>query len=291
MEKNCTLLLHMPMQSYLEIDGFLGGSMLNLVLNRPDKFKHQYIEGNNEEATEATKLGSLVHTLFMEPEKFTKDYHLIPDRYVNDKGKELQWRENKNYTHVKEDIEKAGNKVRITSKQYDEARKYEMALRNSYAGYYLEGAIIEPTFLCKVSDELKLKSRPDFIKDGIGYNVKSTKSAKAEDFYKSAIAFGYDISAALAAYCYEMFYKEPMKDYVFPVVEKSETAPVEIFHSNEPMYGEGSMTFLEFGALRLKAAIDKYLRCKKIDSWPAFESDGVMRVPYHAIKEYLTYND
>lgn len=290
MNKHCTLMLDMPMQTYLEHTNYLGGSMLNLILNRPDIFKRRYIEGHKECSTDATKIGSLTHTLFMEPDKVEQEYHLIPPTYVNKQGKTSDWKDNKTYSHVQEDIRKAGNKTRITYAQLLEAQEYANAfLSNQFAKDALDKSVVEPTLFCHLQNEIYLKSRPDLMNtdDDICYNPKTTKSAKPEDFFKTAIAFGYDISAALTAYSYECIYKRPMNDYVFIVVEKSDTKPISIFSSNKPMYGEGSMTFLQFGSLRLKKALQKYKKCKELDDWPAFENDEIMRVPYHLMKEYL----
>ncbi len=283
----------MPMVDYLNHTNYLGGSMLNLLLNRPDKYKYRYIDGHSEQDTRATKVGRITHTLFMEPDLFYQEYHVIPSYYTNKDGKICDWRDNKNYSHVKEDIEKAGNRTRLTTSEIDEAHNYAMALKqNDFAADALEESVIEPTMFCTLSSKVQVKSRPDMLdtKKDIAYNVKTTKSLKPDDFFKTAISLGYDISAALTAYCYEKTHERKLEDYVFIVVEKSDTTPVEIFSSKEPMYGEGSMTFLQFGAKRLAKALKKYEQCTTSNTWPAFDDSGsthTMKVPYYALKEFV----
>lgn len=283
----------MPMVDYLKHTNYLGGSMLNLLLNRPDKYKYRYIDGHSEQDTRATKVGRITHTLFMEPYLFDEEYHLIPRYYTNKDGKTCEWRENENYKHVKEDIEKAKAKTRIKESELMEASSYASALiNNKFANDARKSSIIEPTMFCTVSPKVQVKSRPDMLdtKINIAYNVKTTKSLKPDDFFKTAISLGYDISAALTAYCYEKTHERKLEDYIFIVVEKSDTTPVEIFSSKDPMYGEGSMTFLQFGAKRLAKALEIYKRCTKHNLWLPFEDSGslhTMKVPYYALKEFI----
>lgn len=289
MENENALLYDMPMQSYLDLYGYLGGSMLSLVLTNPQSFDHIYNKRNTSFDSEATKIGSLTHTLFMEPHKVDEEYHLIPQKYVNKDGKLIDWKENENYSHVKDDIEVAGRKKRVTFKQLQTAQNYADKLSQSCAAEAIERSVIEPTFLCELDNGIKLKARPDMMEKerDICYNVKTARSADPNDFFREAIKFGYDISAALTAYCYESAFGRELEDYVFIVVEKKEPYPVEIFSSNKPMYGEGSLTFMQFGALRLKKALGKYTECIKNNYWPSYENDGIMRIPYYNIREYL----
>ena len=292
MNKKSTLLEDLPMQAYLELKDYLGGSALGLLLQRPDFFDYRYNQGNHEEDTNAIKLGKLTHTLFMEPDKVEDEYHLIPPTFINKKGGVSNWVENLTWKHVKKDIKAAGNKCRVTMAQLDESMKLANALiKNDYARDIVNHAKVEPTMLVKNSS-VWFKSRPDLmqVENAICDNIKTSDSVEPEKFYRKAVRYGYDISAAMTAYCFEAIFDRPLKDYRFIVVEKSDTNPVEVFSSNVPMYGEGSMTFLQFGAVRLKAAINMYRECKQNNHWPAVQRKtqmNAMRVPYNVLKEYL----
>lgn len=290
---HCELIFEMEMEDYLKKTNYLSGSSLNLLLSRPDKYKHTHIDGNESENSDPMKIGSLTHTFFMEPHKFESEYHVIPEFYENKSGKTCIWRDNENNPSYLKDIEKAGSKTRVKKKQIEEAKLYASALlEDEFARNSLINAHIESTFLCEMNNGIKIKSRPDIMNEnsGVCYNIKTTSSIAPDEFYRSALYFGYDISAALTAYCYEKFFGVKLKDYVFICVEKSKTMPVVSFNSNDPMYGEGSMTFLQFGAIRLKKALDKYISCKKKNFWPALDNmKQPMKVPYWALKEYLEY--
>ena len=284
------LLEDLPMRSYLQMHDYLSGSMLSTVIDRADIFKYRYIDGNHKADTNNTKLGSLTHTLFMEPEKYDDEYHLIPDTYTNNKGTQSKWVEKTDSDHVKADIEAANGKCRIKSRQLEEATIYSEALSHNYID--LPGQkLIEPTMLCK-GDKVSFKSRPDILYPDacIADNIKTAASINPNDVFSSALGFGYDVSAALTAYCFKKVFNKDLKDYRIVVVEKSDTTPVQIFSCNKPMYGPGSMTFLQFGMKRLEKAIEKYLWCMDNNLWePGKKMQPkwieVMKVPFWAIKE------
>ncbi len=284
---NAILLRGLLMKSYLEMHEYMNASALSYFPDRPDLYKLKHIDGKEEPDTEALKIGRLTHTLFMEPHKYEQEYHLIPDSYINDKGNQLKWVERKGSAHVLQDIESAAGRCRIKSSHLEDATLYSESLDQNYE--WLGPKLIEPTLLVK-GGKLNFKSRPDILYTEIDVadNVKTSASINPEAFFRTAFDHGYDISAALTAYCYRKVFGRELKDYRFPVVEKSDTAPVKIFSSNQPMFGEGSMTFLQFGAKRLARCIESYLYCLDNNVWePYANAPTGMKVPFGKYKEII----
>ncbi len=277
----------MAMRSYLEMNEYLNASALAYFPDRPDLYKYKYIDGIKEQDTDALKIGRLTHTLFMEPEKYDEEYHLIPSHYTNKKGDQIKWTEKKDSSHVKKDIEDAKGRTRIKASHLEEATIYSESLDANYE--WLGDRLIEPTILVK-NGKLNFKARPDilYLPLDIADNVKTAASINPDAFFRTAFDHGYDISAALTAYCYEKLTGRKLKDYRFPVVEKSDTAPVKIFSSNTPMFGEGSMTFLQFGTLRLKRCIESFMYCLDNNVYePYANAPTGMKVPFGKYKEII----
>lgn len=293
--KKATLLSNLPMGSYLNMKDYLSGSMLTEVLNRADKYNLFYIKGEEKRSSENLLIGSLTHTMVLEPDKLFEEYHLIPSTYIGPNGSEKKWIDNKEYPHVKEDIIKADGKIRINKKQYNEARTYAIHIKadDMTKSFLNKKGFAEATILYD-SGDLKFKSRPDYLipKEDIAINVKTAKSANPIDFQKNAISFGYDISAALTAKCYEKCFGRPLKDYIFIVLEKETPYPVEIYTSKDPMFDDSDMNFLQFGAIRLELAIGKYKSCMDNKIWLPYD-DGpektikIMRSPRWELDKYI----
>ena len=271
------------MNKYLSLKKYISGSELTDIWFRADKY-HIKKQGHQEEGqeklpkNEAFLIGDITHSLVLEPEKFNDQYHIIPRYYIDKKtGKEKPWIERKNSWWVHEDKEKAEGKVRIKENQLEEASHYSNAIEhNDLAMSYLQGeSMPECTMLVETDQGIKFKSRPDDLKPkrDIAINLKTAFSVKPNQFYASAFDHGYDLSAALTAYCYQYVFGRPLKDYIIIAVEKSiPYCPVEVFRCADPISEDNDATYLQFGAKRLKQALRKYKWCLDNNCWPAYDN-------------------
>jgi hypothetical protein len=103
--------------SYRETEG-LSGSMLKYLKRSPKHYKHRL--DNPVEPTEAMQVGSLVHTLILEPEKFHQDYFVMPEGLRRDKR-------SKEYQGI---LSQHGNKTIVAHGSYLEALEIIMAVKS-----------------------------------------------------------------------------------------------------------------------------------------------------------------
>lgn len=75
------------MSTYHSDTAHISKSMLSTFGESRRAFHDQYILGNRKEPTEAMKLGTLLHTAVLEPERYEASYCIVPDKFATKKGK------------------------------------------------------------------------------------------------------------------------------------------------------------------------------------------------------------
>lgn len=153
---------------------------------------YQYLNRIKEEQTSSMSLGTLVHSLVLEPEKTKDNFLVIPkgartNSYKDScEGKEIV--REQTFKEAKE-IAKEVLGCEASSSLLKNAKK-EMALQFDVNGT-----------MCK--------SRIDAYSDGVLIELKTSNEIYPRDFVSSIIRFGYDVQAA--------FYCEALKRNGFPV--------------------------------------------------------------------------
>ena len=129
--------------------------------------------------------------------------------------------------------------------------------------------------------DVKLKFRPDFMTTvgGVPWcvDLKSTVSAKPDDFARSIAKFSYHAQAA--------WYLRGLKEgygidarFIFVAVEKTAPYPVSVIELDYEAIIEGDRLNRE--------AIDLYAECVKTNTWPAYGDDIVLlNLPAWALPE------
>lgn len=169
-----------------------------LMQKTPAHLKHQ--KANRKPPTDNMKLGTAVHCLVLEPEKFNDEIAVLPslDRRTK-KGKE-------EYENFK--IQSEGKTI-ITAEQHDKARfMAESVLTHPDAGHFLEDVLVEQSIYWwyrsgDVDDDTQykelLKVRPDALSKtyAMCIDLKTTDDATETAFMKSIEKYYYHLSAAM----------------------------------------------------------------------------------------------
>jgi len=192
---------------YLDFDdtryhgsGGVSSTSLKYLLQRaPNYFLCKQNQQNKP--TEAMKMGSLVHTMILEPETVKQKYVQCPE--FGD------LRKTANKTAKLEFEERNQDKDAVKSELYEKAeRMAESVLSHPTASLLLDGSINESSvywwFKGDYEDERKYKQmckvRPDAISTthpGMIIDIKTTDDASFTGFAKSIHKFNYHLSAAM----------------------------------------------------------------------------------------------
>ena len=216
----------------------LGSTDIKTLLENPYLFKN----GVKKEPTDNLILGSVIHTLILEPQKLESEYIIMP---------ELNLRTNADKA-VKAEFEaeaKATNKTLVKSEIFNQAEAVSKSFLNSSLSSFLKGEVkAEASFFGEI-DGVKVKARPDLIlpKQQIIIDFKTTSQVgggSADGFAKMAANFSYYIQAAL--YLEITNYKQ----FYFIVLETAEPFMVGCYKLDSEA--------LEFGKSEIRRAIEIY---------------------------------
>ena len=217
----------------------LGSTDIKVLLENPYLFKN----GVKKEPTDNLILGSLIHTLILEPNKLESEYLVLPELNLRTNDGKAQKAEF-------EAEAKATNKTLVKSEIFNQAEAVAKSFLNSSLSSFLRGGEVkaEASFFAEI-DGVKVKARPDLIipDQKIIIDFKTTSQVgggSADGFAKMAANFAYYIQASL--YLEITNYKK----FYFIVLETVEPFMIGCYKLDSEA--------LEFGKSEIRRAIEIY---------------------------------
>jgi hypothetical protein len=255
----------------------LSSSSIKLLLECPKIYHYQYVLGNRTAETKPMKLGTALHTLILEPNKFSNNYHAMDS--MPRKG-------SKNY-----DVAMSMFPDKIWISQDDLFMIKDMADSLKSEGYidfiFSGGYVVEqsifflydfitlkyhaipktPELLSKFLEEnptiFLLKARPDIINYGVNliFDVKSSANASRYAFQKQKSEYKLDVQAAI-----QQMAVEALTGNKFPInhiaIDKRPPHPIGYYEATEPE--------IEMGKFKINMALQYLYDCKRLGAWRSF---------------------
>lgn len=220
-----------------------------------------------KEASTAMNFGTLVHTMFLEPEQFENEFVIAPkfNRRTNAGKAEAEAWEQANQGKMlvsEEDVENAtrmATNLRTLSCYADMQNNYGMAEASIF--------FTDPTY------DLQLRIRPDWhiapcsaFPNGLILDLKTTTDARPNEFSRSCAKFGYDLSAAMYREGFQEYYRTPEKpDFVFLVAESALPFNVKQYKASD--------LFLSVGETRYNKSKARLAESLLIDKWDGYPTE------------------
>ena len=242
----------------------VSSSMLKTILRSPAHYKAAYLSGApRKEPTASMVLGSLTHTLFLEPEQFNSEYIIAPAWDARTKeGKAVR----------DAFLAAAEGKTVITQEQHDTARMMSKTLRGHAIYEAMTGGHAEASiFWTDDHTGLACRIRPDYHiapsdvwPTGLIIDVKSTDDARAEAFSRTCVNFGYDLSDAMYSDGFQQHYgtTEPPL-FLLLVVERDEPFAVACYECSPEMLDKGNEKY--------RKAMQLLADSTASGEWPAYD--------------------
>ena len=232
-------------QEYRAIDA-LGSTDIKTLLENPYLFKN----GIKKEPTDNLILGSVIHTLILEPQKLDDEYIIMPELNLRTNDGKAQKAEF-------EAEAKATNKTLVKSEIFNQAAAVAKSFLQSTLSSFLRGEVKAETSFFGEIDGVKVKARPDLIlpQQQIIIDFKTTSQVgggSADGFAKMAANFSYYIQAALYLEITEY------KQFYFIVLETAEPFMIGCYKLDSKA--------LEFGKSEIRRAIEIYKNLFKYKS-------------------------
>lgn len=218
--------------------------------------------------TDAMKIGSLFHTMVLEPEK--SNFVVGPDINKNTK----EWKA------FKADAEASGQTI-IDQDTLDMLNGMVASVRaHPAASALLSGpGIAEGSafWVDEQSGEL-CRCRPDFYReDGIIVDLKSTEDASLEGFTRSVAKYRYEVQAAMYSDGVSAATLKPIHGFAFVAVEKAAPFAVQCFQLD--------FQSLEAGRITYQRNLLDLADCKAANKWPAYSDKvEILSLPNWALK-------
>lgn len=220
-----------------------------------------------KEASTAMNFGTLVHTMFLEPEQFENEFVIAPkfNRRTNaGKAEAEAW-----------ELANAG-KLAVTEEDVENAQRMAANLRtlSSYADMQNNYGMAEASFFyTDPTYDLQLRIRPDWhiapcsaFPNGLILDLKTTTDARAHGFAKKCGDFCYDLSAAMYREGFQEYYRTAEKpDFIFLVAESSLPFNVKQYKASD--------LFLSVGETRYNKSKARLAESLLIDEWNGYPTE------------------
>lgn len=257
MSKIQTIGIHpnIPNEDYHASKG-ISASGIKLIMDCPKRYWYQYLSGEYERTeSKAMTIGTVVHTLALEPDTFLDRFFVLPniDRRTKE-GKAL---------YAKAMEESQGKQV-ITDEIYQTAKAMAKSITDHKMFKKMEiTGNIEDSLLWKDEDTgAFLRSRPDYYNDFAIVDVKTTDDVSPKGFARSIAKYGYHIQAAMACDGLSTLTGRTYENVVLFVVEKTAPYLSAAYVISAPAIEQGRNMY--------KKGASVYADCLAQNKWPSY---------------------
>jgi len=245
-------------ESYVKIDA-VNNSTLKILSDQSPAHCRQYMDEGRPE-TQSLGFGRATDCYILEPALFEKQYVVGPDcRRGTNEWKDFEASVGPEMTILKPDEMDAIISI------YNQVSK-------SQAMRLLEGGTAQVVAIWKdKKTDLLCKSRWDYFREDIPMitDLKTTRSAKPDEFARDVYKFGYYQQAAFYVEGYKNVVSDK-HDCCFAIFAVEKVPPYVCC-----AYELGAKT-LEAGRIAFRRALDLYAKCLEKDHWPAYEEKITM---------------
>lgn len=254
-------------QEYHNSEG-ISRSMLIDMEKSPYLYWYNHLSGkaSREEPTNAMNIGSALHNLTLEPQKFEDEFFIISQ----------QTKPRKDTAPYHKMLEEAHDRIILTPDDYLLAESMKDALINDHAvKALLENCKIEQSIYFEhVKTGIQCKFRPDAMSGSIVIDLKTTTDASMKAMQYSCLNYGYYLSAGIACRALESIGID-MNEYVFICVEKKEPYQRAIYRLEDDA--------LDFGLQQFDDLMFRLEHCLEKNKWPSYGIKD-LSIPAWALK-------
>lgn len=274
-----------PMEKYLAENQFISAGKVHDILTRtPRQFLYDWMQESAEQKeTEATLLGSALHTLILEPGEFQLRYIVYDTGNRPNPAMTMAAKVNQEW---KADLEAealiTGKKI-ITQEQFEiiSAQARQIKENEITADIFDQKAAIEVsiyTYMIVGNNKFYVKLRPDFVslQRPFYLDIKRTKNASPEysGFPRDAYKYGYDIKMAFYFDVIQTVFVDLLKFFAVPDLSQQFKHSLILAVENDPPHNiclyRIPEEVMEIGRYRYRAGMDRFAQCLESQVWPGY---------------------
>lgn len=238
-------------------------SHLDVFNKSPLDYKWRYVDKHVSKETPAMRLGTLVHTAVLEPDKWSEGYICGPECRKNSK-------------QFKEFQDGHGDKEIISIEDWLNITAMAKSIKqHKHANSCIDNGRAEQSVFTKDREtELLLKCRPDWLRtDGMLIDLKTTVDASPESFRRTCQKFRYHVQAA---WYMDICNKQGLEidEFVFVVIEKTPPFKVAVYTLNEQSIALGREIYMH--------DLNKLQDAFESNEWPGYDEIIELSLPESA---------
>ena len=166
------------------------------------------------EKSDSMLMGSALHTLILDPERFSQEFLVAPKVDKRTKAGKEEWAKF---------LEKAEGKEVINEEQLETVNGMSRSvLSHKESKKWLSGGEAEFSYYAQCPETgIQLKCKPDFVNQGSLIDLKSTRDASIQGFSKACANLMYPVQAAFYFDVYQLATGIQPDDFRFIAVESA----------------------------------------------------------------------
>ncbi len=265
---------------YHNSDG-ISNSGISLILDCPRRYAHKYLSTIEHIRTKPMEIGSAFHTLCLEPKLFDEKYIVEPELLKPNFKKGLKkhigveaFAKQKQALAEIEQTNKAlmdGFALQSLDKHVLSRKDFLMLegmnesisrLPFMQAISKLENKIEHSLFWTDENYNVQIKTRPDLFNDQFILDLKTTDSAKEEDFKRSIFNYGYHRQAAIALDGVKAVTGQEITNFVIVAIEKEAPYLCAAYRLTNDA--------IERGREEYTKGLSIYAQCLENNKWPGY---------------------
>ena len=267
----------MPFDNYLLVDALSRTMARTIVEDCPAA---RWLE---KEETPALALGTGAHTAILEWPRFLATYKVSP---MSESSPDKAARRGSKAWDAAEAAAKSAGRVLVKPDEYAAiVEMRESVMRNREAADLLgdvEYEQIELTMTCEIAG-VDCKVRLDALTKGMAVvDLKTTQSAKPQDFEKSVDIYWYDAQAWLIQEaCIQNDIPVGLHlDFHFYIIAIEARGIVEVYKLEQEA--------IDLGEKKIRAGVALWKKCRELNRWPSYNCDRETLLP---VPSYIGVTD
>lgn len=264
---------------YFDIDA-LSNSSLSLLKVSPAKFFEVYIAGTlKQEETDAMRLGSAVHMLALEPERFAEQYEIL-EGPINPSTKKVYGKDSDKFRKWLEEAQAAFKPRKVLlADEFQSSLDIAKAFQGHPEILQVMSANVEKiyerffelSYVVEGEEPIRLKCKPDCVipSEGLIIDLKTTSDPAPDSWKWSAEDYGYHRQAAIYLEAMQSLYAKPFK-FLFGVVRSKPPYEVGVY--------ELTQRSIDRGWSEVTALIEDYKQRKATGDWLSDWQKGIAEV-------------
>lgn len=255
------------MSDYHSIDA-LSNSSLSVLKRSPTEFHARFIAKTlKTEETDAMRLGSAVHMLALEPERFDSEYAIVEgpinpstgNPYGRDTKKFQVWLDQEMMQQTRKVLLKDEFAESLEIAKAFQSHLYIMAVMSLSSEKVFERGY-EMAYLVDDQEPIRLKCKPDCVipSEGLIIDLKTTGDPHPDAWRWSAEEYGYHRQAAIYLQAMGAYYGKTFR-FLFGVVRSKAPYEVGVYELDEDSISRGWS--------QVESLIAEYAERKREDNW------------------------